>query len=77
MGDDKVTEGCGRLRLGTTGWWIWEHFALRSAGFPMRELTERIAVDADDTTPDASTSEDNTTEDNASADHARNPNPNP
>lgn len=71
MGDDKVTEGCGRLRLGTTGWWIWEHFALRSAGFPMRELTERIAVDADDTTPDASTSEDNTTEDNASADHAR------
>jgi hypothetical protein len=51
MGDDEVSEGSGRLSLGATRWWVWEHFALRSAGFPMRDLTEQLAVDADDDGP--------------------------
>lgn len=32
----------GRLPLGATGWWIWEHFVLRSTGFPLGELTEAL-----------------------------------
>jgi Lantibiotic dehydratase, N terminus len=38
----------GRQALGTTGWWIWSHFALRSTGFPLHDLTEALACDPDD-----------------------------
>lgn len=47
-GDSDVPAESGLLPFGTTGWWVWEHFALRSAGFPMRDLTERLASDTDD-----------------------------
>src|SRR4051812_24161630 len=35
----------GRVALGDTGWWIWEHFALRGTGFPLADLTAALAAD--------------------------------
>lgn len=43
-----MSTASGRHPLGTTGWWIWSHFALRSTGFPLRDLTEALARDPDD-----------------------------
>lgn len=32
-----------RQPLGTTGWWIWSHFTVRSTGFSLAELNARCA----------------------------------
>ncbi|HEX5598183.1 MAG TPA: lantibiotic dehydratase [Micromonosporaceae bacterium] len=48
--------GSGRLALGSTGWWVWQNFALRSTGFPLGDLTDKLAFDANDDESDPLTS---------------------